>query len=174
MERLIIKMEIKDLIKKFSDSREKKIKAIFSSLFIAGNRLQTIFDHDVPDISLKQFMLLIMVRQSREQLTFTQLGKLLGCSRQNIKKLAYSLEKKEYVTIKQNEKDSRAAYIYPTKKMNDYFDSIFISYQNKLGYLFEIYSDDEIEQFFQLMMKLYNGIEHFERKLNDEKNKTDK
>ena len=62
-------MELRDLILRFSDSRENQCKAIFSTLFIAGNRLQTVFDKNVPEISLKQFMLLTMVRQSKEQHT---------------------------------------------------------------------------------------------------------
>ena len=81
-------MDFYDLTAKFSSSTENQRKAIFSTLFIAGNKLQTLFDNRIPEVSLKQFMLLSIVRQSKEQLTFTQLGNLLGCSRQNIKKLA--------------------------------------------------------------------------------------
>ncbi len=87
-------MNLDDLTKKFSSSTENQRKAIFSTLFIVGNKLQTLFDNHIPEVSLKQFMLLSIVRQSKEQLTFTQLGNLLGCSRQNIKKLADVLMKK--------------------------------------------------------------------------------
>ena len=79
-------MHLNDLITKFSGTTEYQQKAIFSTLFIATNRLQTLFDSHLPEISLKQFMLLSIVRQSKEPLTFTQSGNLLGCSRQNIKK----------------------------------------------------------------------------------------
>ena len=77
-------MNLDDLTAKFSGSTENQRKAIFSTLFIAGNKLQTLFDNHIPEVSLKQFMLLSIVRQSKESLTFTQLGNLLGCSRQNI------------------------------------------------------------------------------------------
>ena len=80
-------MDLNDLVARFSGTTENRRKAIFSTLFIAGNKLQTIFDSRIPEVSLKQFMLLSIVRQSKEQLTFTQLGNLLGCSRQNIKKI---------------------------------------------------------------------------------------
>lgn len=154
-------MEINDLIEKFSDSTENQCKAIFSTLFITANRLQTVFDHNIPEITLKQFMLLTLVRQSKEQLTLTKLGQLLGCSRQNIKKLAYVLEKKGFVEIKQN---GRAISICSTMKLEHYFETVFKSYQKELKYLFEVYNVDEIEQFFQLMMKLYDGIEHLEKR----------
>ena len=87
---------------------ENRRKAIFSTLFIAGNKLQTLFDNHIPEVSLKQFMLLSIVRQSKEPPTFTQMGNLLGCSRQNIKKVADVLKKKGFITIQKSPRDTRA------------------------------------------------------------------
>lgn len=156
-------MNIEDLTSRFSDSTENQRKAIFSTLFIAGNRLQTLFDNNIPEVSLKQFMLLSIVRQSKEQLTFTQLGDLLGCSRQNIKKLANVLMKKGFITIQQSPNDTRAMCICPTEKVNRYFTNDFSKYQEDLKYLFEVYTDKEIETLFILLSKLYAGIENLEK-----------
>lgn len=153
-----------DLTAKFSSSTENQRKAIFSTLFIAGNRLQTLFDNHIPEVSLKQFMLLSIVRQSRERLTFTQLGNLLGCSRQNIKKLADVLAKKGFITIQQSPHDSRAMCICPTEKVNEFFANDFLEYQEELKYLFEVYTDEEVETLFILLSKLYSGIENLENK----------
>lgn len=163
-------MEIHELIDRFSTSPENQGKAIFSTLFIAGNRLQTLFDNHVPDISLKQFMLLTMIRQSREPLTFTQLGRLLGCSRQNIKKLAYALEKKGFVSIEKSQRDVRALNIFPTQKLEEYFGTVFSAYQKDLRYLFAVYTPEELNQLFVLMMKLYEGIDHLEQAAQADKN----
>ena len=152
-------MELNDLIAKFSDTTENQRKAIFSTLFIAGNKLQTLFDSRIPEVSLKQFMLLSIVRQSKEQLTFTQLGNLLGCSRQNVKKLADVLAKKGFITIQQSPHDTRAMCICPTEKVNSYFKNDFFKYQEELKYLFEVYTDKEIETLFILLSKLYAGID---------------
>lgn len=160
-------MDINDLIQRFSISRESQTKAVFSTIFIAGNRLQTAFDKDIRDVSLKQFMLLTMVHQGKDHLTFTQLGNLLGCSRQNIKKLAYSLKEKGYVTIITSEKDTRAASICPTEKTNDYFDSMSIHHTKRLSLLFKNYNDEEIQQLFILMMKLYEGIDGLDQTLSN-------
>ncbi len=156
-------MNIDDLITKFSDTTENQEKAIFSTLFIAGNKLQTLFDNHIPEVSLKQFMLLSIVRQSKEKLTFTQLGNLLGCSRQNIKKLADVLMKKGFIIIQQNPHDTRALYICPTDKVNEYFQNGFSEYQKDLKYLFEVYTDKEIETLFILLSKLYSGIDNIEK-----------
>lgn len=161
-------MKLDDLITKFSSTTDNQRKAIFSTLFIAGNKLQTLFDNHIPEVSLKQFMLLSIVRQSKEQLTFTQLGNLLGCSRQNIKKLADVLLKKGFITIQQSSHDTRAMCLCPTEKVNAYFENDFLEYQEELKYLFEVYTDKEIETLFILLSKLYAGIENLEEKVKKE------
>lgn len=162
-------MDINNLITRFSDTTENQRKAVFSTLFIVGNKLQTLFDNHIPEVSLKQFMLLAIVRQSKEQLTFTQLGNLLGCSRQNIKKLADVLMKKGFVTIQQSPHDARALCICPTEKVNDYFQNDFSEYQGELKYLFEVYTDEEIEMLFILLSRLYTGIENLEKRIENAK-----
>lgn len=162
-------MNLDDLITRFSNTTENQKKAIFSTIFIAGNKLQTLFDNHIPEVSLKQFMLLSLVRQSEGQLTFTQLGTLLGCSRQNIKKLADVLMKKGFITIQQSPNDTRAMCICLTEKANDYFINDFSEYQEELKYLFEVYTDKEIETLFMLLSKMYAGIENLEKRVADEK-----
>jgi len=165
-------MEINDLIIRFSSSTEAQKKAIFSTLFIAGNKLQTLFDNHIPEVSLKQFMLLSIIRQSNEPLTFTQLGNILGCSRQNIKKLADILMKKGFIIIQKSPHDTRAMCIKPTEKVNNYFQNEFSTYQEELKYLFEVYTEEEIETLFTLLSKLYVGIENLEKKTIHEKKKS--
>lgn len=157
-------MNFDELTGKFSNSTENQRKAIFSTLLIAANKLQTLFDNHIPEVSLKQFMLLTLVRQSKQQLTFTQLGELMGCSRQNIKKLAEVLMKKGFVTIEQSLSDSRAMCICPTERVNDFFENDFSEYQEELKYLFEVYTDEEIKTLFDLLSKLYAGIDNLEKK----------
>lgn len=156
-------MTFNDLIARFSSTPENQKKAIFSTLFIAGNRLQTLFDQRIPMVSLKQFMLLTIVRQSQDSPTFTQLGRLLGCSRQNIKKLADVLMKKGFVTIQQSPQDMRAMCVCLTEKGKDYFNSDFLEYQQELSHLFEVYTDQELETLFALLSKLYDGIDNLEK-----------
>ena len=146
-------MEISDLVRRFSDMPEHQRKAIFSQLMIAANRLQTVFDHEIPQVTLKQFMLLTMVRQSDQQLTLTQSGKLSGCSRQNVKKLAEALQRKGFVRVHPDAADSRASRIEPT---------LSTLFQQRLATLFADFSEAETEQLFQLLVKLAAGIDALE------------
>lgn len=156
-------MELQDLIIRFSDGREAQGKAIFSSLFILGNRLQTLFDQRIPELSLKQFMLLSIVRQASEPMPLTHLGDLLGCSRQNVKKLGAALEKKGFVSFQCSPTDERALCIHLTQKAEDYFAGEFTPYQQELACLFAGYTDEEVHLLFTLLSRLYQGVENLGR-----------
>lgn len=74
------------------------------------------------------------------------------------------MEKKGFITIQQSPQDPRAMSIFPTAKVEHYFERDFSQYQEELKYLFEVYTEDEVETLFILLSKLYAGIENLEKK----------
>lgn len=163
-------MNTNDLSEKFSRTAEDQEKAIFANLFIICNRLQTLFDARIPQLSLKQFMLLAVARHSEESLTFTQLGELLGCSRQNVRKLAEALARKGFVRIEPSPEDARALCLCLTEKTDEYYANDFPKYQRELRYLFDVYTPEETATLFRLLTKLYKGIDILKAKAEtDEK-----
>ncbi|MGN0661589.1 MAG: MarR family winged helix-turn-helix transcriptional regulator [Faecalibacterium sp.] len=160
-------MELSELIERFSHTTEDQEKGIFSELFMVGNRLQAVFDRHIPEVSLKQFMLLSLLDQSEAPPTLTHLGELLGCSRQNVKKLAEQLEKKGFVLFQKDPRDPRAVCVVPTEKVDTFFQQDFAQEGKKLQLLFQIYSPDEIETLFWLLTRLHLGIDRFERLLEE-------
>lgn len=155
-------MDIFELAGRFSFGTPERCKAIFSTIFIAGNRLQALFDRRIPKLTLRQFMLLSVARQSAEPLTLTNLGELLGCSRQNVKKLALALEKKGFARLRRSTSDGRALVLETAPKADEYFNTEFRQYVQELGALFSVYSEEEIKTLFALMMKLYDGLDRLE------------
>ena len=158
-------MNINELATKFSTSIEDQKKVILCTLFIAGNRIQTLFDGQIPEISLKQFMLLAIVRKEKKPFTLTQLGEMMGCSRQNIKKLAEALEQKGYVILQKSTKDARASYLLPTERVETHLKDVFAFCKQEMNDLFQGYTDKEIMELFRLMYKLYEGIDRLEEQL---------
>lgn len=77
--------------------------------------------------------------------------------------------KKGFITIRQSPSDTRAMCICPTEKVNDYFQNDFFRYQEELKYLFEVYTDEEIETLFILLSRLYAGIDNLEKRIDSEK-----
>lgn len=78
--------------------------------------------------------------------------------------------KKGFITIRQSPHDTRAMCICPTEKVNDYFQNDFSKYQKELKYLFEVYTEKELETLFILLSRLYKGIENLEKRIDDENN----
>ena len=155
-------MDISQLAERYSAGTAERCKAIFSTIFIVGNRLQALFDRHIPGLTLRQFMLLSIARQPAEPLTLTELGKLLGCSRQNVKKLALSLEQKGFARLCRSQYDARALTLVPTETAEEYFRTEFPQYAGELGTLFSVYSEDEVRTLFELMMRMYAGLDKLE------------
>ena len=92
-------MKMNDIFEKYDCDTEHRIQAIFSSIFVLQNRMQTAGEKLQTEISMKQWLLLAMTECCPEPRTLTNVGNLMGCSRQNIKKLALALEKKGFVRL---------------------------------------------------------------------------
>lgn len=152
-------MKIDHMIQEFEGKKENEIRGIFSSIIILQNRLQTIFDNANETLTLKQFMLLTMIQHADEKTTFTHLGNLLGSSRQNIKKLATSLEEKGFIAIKQDIANKRNTSLEITDKAYMYIDTVAELHTEKLNSIFNDYTKEEIHLFYKLITRLYNGVE---------------
>lgn len=85
----------------------------------------------------------------------------MGCSRQNIKKLALALEKKGFVRLLLGTNNS--VCIELTDKVNAYAKEMGERHLQALKLLFSDFNEEEIEQLFRLYAKLYMGVERVEK-----------
>ena len=84
----------------------------------------------------------------------------MGCSRQNVKKLALALEKKGFVHLLLSSNNS--VLVEPTEKVQRYAEEIGERHMKALSLLFSDFSEEEIGQLFSLYSKLYVGLERIE------------
>lgn len=150
-------MELNELILRFSDTPVRQQKACFNLLFTLANRLQTLFDHAIPEVSLRQFMVLSVLRQSAEPMNLSEMGAILGCSRQNVKKVAALLEKKGLLEFCHQPGDARNLCLYATRQAELWFQEEFAPFEEELQILFSAFSAEEIRIFLQLLQKLMQG-----------------
>lgn len=154
-------MKINDFFETFGCDTQHREQAVFSSVFVLQNRMQTAGEKLQTEISMKQWLLLAMTECCPEPRTLTNIGNLMGCSRQNIKKLALTLEKKGFVRLLLGANNS--VCIELTDKANLYAQEIGTRHLQALTLLFADFSEDEIEQLFRLYAKLYVGVERVEQ-----------
>lgn len=81
--------------------------ALYGMLFSLSNRIQTIGDRESKDITLKQKFLLISLGMFEQPPSLREMSELIGCSYQNVKRMASDLEKSGYLHIMQDKTDKR-------------------------------------------------------------------
>lgn len=144
----------------FNCDTTHRMQAIFSSIFVLQNRMQTAGEKLQTKISMKQWLLLAMTACCPEPRTLTNIGNLMGCSRQNVKKLALALEKKGFVHLQLSNNNS--VLVELTEEVQRYAEEIGERQIKALSLLFSDFSEEEIEQLFFLYSKLYTGLERVE------------
>lgn len=91
---------------------------LYGMIFSLCNRIQTIGDGQFEDITMKQhFLMVVLSVMGEEAPTLKETGEVMGCSYQNVKRMALQLEKKGYLQIIQDEKDKRKQRLVVTEKM---------------------------------------------------------
>lgn len=149
-----------ELFEQFNCDTTHRMQAIFSSIFVLQNRMQTAGEKLQTKISMKQWLLLAMTACCPEPRTLTNIGNLMGCSRQNVKKLALALEKKGFVHLQLSSNNS--VLVELTEEVQRYTEEIGERQMKALSLLFSDFSEEEIEQLFFLYSKLYTGLERVE------------
>lgn len=144
----------------FNCDTTHRMQAIFSSIFVLQNRMQTACEKLQTKISMKQWLLLAMTACCPEPRTLTNIGNLMGCSRQNVKKLALALEKKGFVHLQLSSNNS--VLVELTEDVQCYAEEIGERQMKALSLLFADFSEEEIGQLFFLYSKLYTGLERVE------------
>lgn len=154
-------MKKNELFESYGCDTPHRVQGIFFSIFVLQNRMQTAGEKLQTEISMKQWLLLAMTECCPEPRTLTNIGNLMGCSRQNVKKLAVALEKKGFVRLLLGGNNS--IRIELTDKVAKYAEEIGERHSQALSLLFADFSEQEIEQLFYLYTKLYAGMERVEK-----------
>lgn len=136
-----------------------KKRLIFSAVFIEANKLQTAFDRSKMDVSSKQWLLLVITSSFPDPPSLTAVAELMGCSRQNVKKIAVILEKKGYLMLVQDLHDKRSLCIQLTEKYKELSAKMDAETEDVMNHLFCEFSDEQIDPFFDGILKLSKGID---------------
>lgn len=137
--------------------------ALFGLFFAFHNRLQAVGDSFYDEITCKQFFLLACMNlYSDEAPTANELAKTMGCSRQNVKEILNSLEKKQLVRLEIDSKDKRKKRVYLTEQAK----LMAVKYQQKetdfLQYLYEGVSEKEVDDAYNIISKIEENLKRME------------
>lgn len=136
-------------------NRTEKEEYIIGCISLLSNQLTQFGDSILPDITFKQWFLLIMISKMEiEEKNINSISEFVGTSRQNVKKMLTSLEKKGYIVFDKSKLDARSLKVTLTDKAYQYFvdnSNIAALETNKL---FESFSLEEIDSLICSLEKL--------------------
>jgi DNA-binding MarR family transcriptional regulator len=138
-----------------------KQKFIFGSLFLLANKLQAIGDKYLgkDEITTKQWFLTAMISQFKDKApTLSEVGELMGSSRQNVKQLALKLEEKGFLMIEKDEHDSRALRLKLTEKSEIFWSKREEKDNEFIMDLFNNFDENEINIMFNTFNKLAENL----------------
>lgn len=135
---------------------------IFGNIFLLSNRLQTVMDNSIEELTSKQWLTALMLGMFDEPPTLKQLAKICNSSHQNTKQIVSKLEAKGFIKIENDINDLRAIRIHTTDKWvqwnknNDENSALFISK------MFDSLTEEEIKIMNNVQQKIYKNLENME------------
>ena len=133
---------------------------LFGSIFLLANRLQTLGDGYLEEVTLKQWLLLIMIHvMEKEQPSVTEVADFMGGTRQNVRKMLEVLEGKSFVTLSANSLDRRTLSVALTPKT----EQLFVRFQAKgdafLDRLFDGIPPEDLKATRRTVEALFENME---------------
>lgn len=109
---------------------------IFGTIFTLSNKLQVLGDEFDKNITIKQWLFMVVVSKFDQPPTITEVANFIGYSRQNAKRIAANLHQRGFVSLEKDKNDARALRVKLTPKCTDYFEN---RYKNEIEYLEKIF-----------------------------------
>ena len=142
--------------------RTEKEQFVIGAISLLSNKLIQVGDGILPDITFRQWFLLIMMSKMEiDEKNINSIAEFVGTTRQNIKKMLIPLKKNGYVSISQSNQDGRALKVELTEKAYQYFSDNDKATAYESNQLFSLFSDEEVNCFVSNLQKLLHSLEMY-------------
>ncbi len=126
----------------------------YVNLFICANRLQTIMDNGMDELTAKQWLALTMIDAFPEPPMLGEVADRAGVTHQNMRQLIHKLEVQGYVQVISDKKDKRAIRLLKTEAARKLRER---DLERNWGFVFDLFScleEEETKVFCQALEKL--------------------
>ena len=133
---------------------------LFGSVFLLSNKLQALGDGYLEEITLKQWLLLIMIHvMEKDQPSVTEVADVMGSTRQNVRKMLEVLEGKGFVELLANPLDRRTLSVALTPKAEQFFARFQSKGDAFLDRLFDGIPPEDLEATRRTVEALFENME---------------
>ena len=138
---------------------------LFGSVFLLSNKLQALGDGYLEEITLKQWLLLIMIHvMEKDQPSVTEVADVMGSTRQNVRKMLEVLEGKGFVALCANPLDRRTLSVALTPKAEQFFARFQSKGDAFLDRLFDGIPPEDLEATRRTVEALFENMERMGEK----------
>lgn len=135
---------------------------LYGTLFALCNRIQTMGDGEFEDITMKQHFLLVCLSVFEAPPSLKELSNRMGCSYQNVKRMALALQKNGYISLNQDEYDHRRLNICITEKVKELSNERADATQKFMELLYKGISSENIAVTRQTLEQMWSNIKEVE------------
>lgn len=142
---------------KFKEIDEEFI--LYGLLFAISNRIQTIGDGQFDGMTMKQHFMLVALGIMKDKApTLKETSEVMGCSYQNVKRMAVQLEQKGYLHIVQDKEDRRKQRLILTDKSVALEESTNDATENFMKTLYQDITKEEMKGVIQTLIKMSSNL----------------
>ena len=138
------------------------VEQIFATIFALNNKIQEHSNRLTDEITLRQFMLLLAIEHiPADECSYNRIAEKIGTSKQNVKQIVQSLEKKQYVIVTASTTDKRAVNVTMTKGGINAAVGFVKASKQMIKDTADNFTAEELSNLWDLLKRLYafDGIE---------------
>ncbi len=126
------------------------------------NRFQALADKVMGELTWKQFFVIICTNMCKEPPTVKELAEIIGSSHQNVKQILLKLEKKGFVTTRQDEADRRKQRIRLTEYCREFCQKNDEASGRIMQRMFEGVSKEQLQITIQTILQIEENMKQTE------------
>ncbi len=128
----------------------------YATLFSLANKLQVRGDEYLGSLTSRQYMTMVAIAHLSEgKVTFNNIARKLGSTKQNVKQIVTAMENKGYLNVIPNPKDRRAVNVIITETGKQVLYQVSEKGIFFMAELFKNFSTEELETIWGMLKKLY-------------------
>lgn len=131
---------------------------MYGSLSVLDNRIAALQSEEFKDLTMKQHFLLVSIGTFDDSPTLSDVSDLIGCSYQNVKRMAEQLQDKGYLTIRKDEEDRRKLRLVPEEKLMDMTQDKQEVTQQFMDRMYRDISEDDLMTALSVILKMTENI----------------
>jgi len=133
-------------------------RLVLGGVFAVANRLQRVMDKVLPEVTAKQFWLMVMLSQFDSPPTLTELADAADTSHQNVRQTLDKLVAKGFVRLEPDPRDRRASRVHATSEVERWGVETQVAAAQFMAAMFDGISPEELKSFGSVLVRIHTNL----------------